>query len=113
MALIQTDFIRDLLRFISDAPTSFHTVHNICQILTSNGFTELPEQDHWDIKSDGTYFVRRNSSSLILLTLNGQGLESGLRMAGAHTDSPSLKIKPNPGQTNHSYLQLGVETYGG
>jgi len=34
-------------------------------------------------------------------------------MAGAHTDSPCLKVKPNPEIINNHYLQLGVEVYGG
>ena len=113
MSIIQADYIQDLLRFIGNAPTSFHAVHSICELLAKNGFTELLEQEHWNPEPNGAYFVRRNSSSLIIFTLNGQGLESGFRMAGAHTDSPSLKIKPNPRQINHSFLQLGVETYGG
>jgi len=32
---------------------------------------------------------------------------------GAHTDSPCLKVKPNPEIINNNYLQLGVEVYGG
>lgn len=34
-------------------------------------------------------------------------------MIGAHTDSPCLRIKPNPALNNHGYSQLGVEVYGG
>jgi aspartyl aminopeptidase len=34
-------------------------------------------------------------------------------MAGAHTDSPCLKIKPKPEFTSSGYVQLGVEVYGG
>jgi aspartyl aminopeptidase len=34
-------------------------------------------------------------------------------MAGAHTDSPCLKIKPEPELTQKGYFQLGVEVYGG
>jgi len=34
-------------------------------------------------------------------------------MAGAHTDSPCLKVKPNPEKVRHGYHQLGVEVYGG
>lgn len=61
----------------------------------------------------GKYFVRRNSSSLIVFTLGENELESGFRLAGAHTDSPSLKIKPSPDKVKNSYMQLGVEVYGG
>jgi aspartyl aminopeptidase len=39
--------------------------------------------------------------------------QQGLAMLGAHTDSPCLKVKPQPEITNNGYFQLGVETYGG
>ncbi|MEM6301103.1 MAG: M18 family aminopeptidase, partial [Pseudomonadota bacterium] len=39
--------------------------------------------------------------------------EGGLRMVGAHTDSPCLMVKPNPEQEAAGYQQLGVEVYGG
>ncbi len=34
-------------------------------------------------------------------------------MLGAHTDSPCLKLKPEPDIGSQGYLQLGVEVYGG
>jgi aspartyl aminopeptidase len=34
-------------------------------------------------------------------------------MAGAHTDSPCLRLKPRPELRRSGYLQLGVEVYGG
>lgn len=110
---IHTDYIQDLLTFIRTSPTSFHAVQNISELLTGNGFIELKEDESWQLEPAGAYFVRRNSSSMILFTLSRDAPDSGLRMAGAHTDSPSLKIKPKPLMVNHGYVQMGVETYGG
>jgi len=110
----QTAFINDLLSFIHSSPTAFHAAHNSTALLRKNGFTEIPEQDNWGNLSAGKYYICRNGSSLIAFILTGEPPDqSGMRMAGAHTDSPALKVKPKPAQVNHSLLQLGVETYGG
>jgi aspartyl aminopeptidase len=34
-------------------------------------------------------------------------------VAGAHTDSPTLRLKPDPSTGREGYAQLGVEVYGG
>jgi len=106
--------IRHLLHFLKDSPTAFHAVKTLCRLLEEKGFTELHENESWDTSVPGLYFIRRNGSSLILLSLADDNFAvTGLRMAGAHTDSPALKIKPKPDMVSHGLLQLGVETYGG
>ena len=61
----------------------------------------------------GRFYITRNDSSIIAFILNQPLSENGFRMVGAHTDSPCLKVKPNPVIINNRYLQLGVEVYGG
>lgn len=110
----QETFTNALLEFLGASPTPFHAVRHLRSLLARHGFSEIREQEEWGRLSPGRYLVRRNGSSLIALTLAGRSpIESGLRMAGAHTDSPCLKIKPTPGRFNHSLLQLGIEVYGG
>jgi aspartyl aminopeptidase len=110
----QQPFTSALLDFLGASPTPFHAVGNLGKLLGMHGFVEIRETDDWHHLPPGRYFIRRNDSSLIALVLTGiDPAETGLRMAGAHTDSPCLKIKPRPAQINHSLLQLGVETYGG
>jgi len=108
------DFVQGLLDFIQHSPTPFHAVQNMVELLEKAGFQPLLETDAWKIKSGtGRYFVIRNDSSIIAFTLQQDCVEHGIRMVGAHTDSPCLKVKPNPDMSKHGYLQLGVEVYGG
>jgi aspartyl aminopeptidase len=107
-------FNRGLLEFLGASPTPFHAVQGLARLLEAQGFTELREDDAWRLAPGARHFVRRNGSSLIAF-VRGEAApqQSGLRLVGAHTDSPCLKLKPRPELRRHGYLQLGVEVYGG
>jgi len=108
-----TDVIDGLLDFLRRSPTPFHAVANMATQLEAHGFQRLRESDRWDLRPEGRYYTVRNGSSLVAFWLPGDVVTDGIRMIGAHTDSPCLKIKPEPDITAHDYLQLGVEVYGG
>lgn len=108
-----SEFVDGLLDFIQASPTPFHAVEQMSSRLDDAGFQQLKESDTWQCSNPGKYYVIRNGSSVIAFTLGANLAEKGLRMVGAHTDSPCLKVKPNPEIIKESYLQLGVEVYGG
>ncbi len=103
------------LAFMQRAVSPFHAVKEMCDRLDEAGFSRLGEGEKWQIENGGSYYLTRNDSSLIAFRIGskGDGFEGGLRMAGAHTDSPCLMVKPNPERTSQGYQQLGVEVYGG
>ncbi|MBE9568884.1 MAG: M18 family aminopeptidase [Proteobacteria bacterium] len=111
------DFVNGLMAFIASSPTPFHAVRTMADILELHGYKQLQETDEWQLHdrepSGERFYVTRNDSSIIAFQLNQSLVENGLCMVGAHTDSPCLKVKPNPEIINNQYLQLGVEVYGG
>jgi len=108
------EFTNGLLDFINNSPTPFHAVKTMIEILEQSGFKRLDESDSWSVQEQGQgYYVTRNDSSIIAFRLNQSLVDNGIKMVGAHTDSPCLKVKPNPEIVNKQYLQLGVEVYGG
>lgn len=109
----ETEFTNGMFEFIQSSPTPYHAVSNMAETLDKNGFEQLFETDSWDMKNPGRYYVTRNDSSIVAFTLAADVANNGFRMVGAHTDSPCLKVKPNPEIIKQSYLQLGVEVYGG
>jgi aspartyl aminopeptidase len=106
-----SDFNQSLLNFLQASPTPFHATDRMANILLSAGYTELFEDQSWQLKEQAGYFIRRNDSSIIAIWLADKS--QALRLLGAHTDSPCLKVKPNANLTGKGYFQLGVEVYGG
>ncbi len=102
-----------LLSDIQNSPTPFHVVHRMSGLLLERGFKRLHERDNWG-ELGGSYFVTRNDTSIIAFQTTPQNIHSGgIHMVGAHTDSPCLRVKPNPVINKQGYLQLSVEVYGG
>ena len=110
----ESKFNRGMMDFIEMSPTPFHAVEQMTGILECSGFQRLFESDAWSLEKGQGYYVTRNDSSIIAFKLGKQELvDTGIRMVGAHTDSPCLKVKPQPEIANNGYFQLGVEVYGG
>lgn len=108
------NFNLELLQFLDSSPTPFHAVLEMSKLLMEAGYTELRESEDWDLVAGGKHFVIRNGSSLIAFTIGSQPVMStGLKMVGAHTDSPCLMVKPQPEIERQGFTQLGVEVYGG
>ena len=108
-------FNQGLLEFLQASPTPFHATATLARALGAAGFEALDERQPWRLRAGGRYYVTRNDSSLIAFTLPEEAalISGGLRILGAHTDSPALKIKPQPERVQNGYFQLGVEVYGG
>ena len=106
-------FNYDLMDFIAMSPTPFHAVEQIIYKLECAGYQRLYEADSWQLKDNQGYYVTRNDSSIIAFKMGEDVVSNGVQMVGAHTDSPCLKVKPEPDVFTKGYYQLGVEVYGG
>lgn len=103
-----------LIDFLKASPTPFHATASLAARLEAAGYQRLDERAPWQAQPGGRYYVTRNDSSLIAVQLGRRALpDGGLRLVGAHTDSPCLRVKPQPELPRQGYWQLGVEVYGG
>lgn len=73
----------------------FHAVNSIRTALSYAGFTEIREEDPWQIERGGKYVVTRNGSALMAFTIPEDGGHA-FRITASHGDSPSLKSKKIP-----------------
>jgi len=111
---MRAELTQGLIDFLKASPTPFHATATLAQRLDAAGYQALDERQPWQCQPGGRYYVIRNDSSIVAFKLGQRGpLEAGLRLVGAHTDSPCLRVKPQPELQRHGFLQLGVEVYGG
>ena len=106
----KNDFNEGLLGFLDVSPTPFHATLNMSMMFENAGFTKLVEEEKWELKEGSKYYVTRNDSSIIAFTYPKS---KNYTMVGSHTDSPNLKLKPNPVIKEHGVVKFGVEPYGG
>ena len=103
--MAETD-IQDLCAWLDASPTPFHVVDTASRRLEAAGFrlhAGLSDgiDDSGHMVQDGAIIAWR-------------GISTGpLRIIGAHTDSPNLRIQPRPDFRTSGWSQLGIEIYGG
>ncbi|QIB64470.1 M18 family aminopeptidase [Kineobactrum salinum] len=108
----QTQFNQRLLSFLEQATTPFHAVEQMVLQLEAAGFRPLSGAGN--LQAGQRYYLTRNDSSLLAFIIGSDAPPAtGMRMVGAHTDSPCLMVKPRPEKLRSGYFQLGVEVYGG
>ena len=105
-----------VLDFIRRSPSCFHVVENLKNELLEHDYEELREEQGWDLKPGGRYFVTRNGSSILsfrLPELSEGGIKSA-HIIASHSDSPTFKVKPSPEIcVNGNEIKLNIEKYGG
>jgi aspartyl aminopeptidase len=108
----ERDAVERMLRFIDASPSPFHACEAAAHLLDAAGFARVDERARWDASTGGRYLVR-GGSLVAWLTPDGHRPDAPFRIVGAHTDSPNLRIKPQPDTGRAGVRQLAVEVYGG
>lgn len=107
-------FAREVIEFVDDSPSAYHVIQNCTQILEENGFERLEPNKNWNLKQGGRYYIKKTNTTIIGFTIaNELNLEKGIKVFASHTDSPSIRIKPNPATITNNMLRLNTEVYGG
>lgn len=101
-----------LIEFIDASPSPFHACANAARRLDDAGFTRLDETAPWSADDVSAGYVVRGGS-LIAWRAGELSPETGIRLVGAHTDSPNLRVKLRPDRSRAGVRQIGVEVYGG
>jgi aspartyl aminopeptidase len=105
-------YVDDFGDFITASPSSYHAAEEVARRLEASGFDRLDERDEWPT-GPGRRVVVRDGAVIAWVQPDAAVPTTPFRILGAHTDSPSFKLKPNPTMVSAGMLQAGVEVYGG
>lgn len=105
--------IDDLAAFVTASPSSFHAAAEVARRLDAAGFTRQAEDEPFVDEPRGGYVVRDGAIVAWHIPTGVDAARAGFRIVGAHTDSPSLKLKPQPAAFSVGWQQAAVEVYGG
>lgn len=114
MSREEIGYAQELLDFIHDSPSEFHVISNSEKALAQKGFSKLDPRERWSLETGGKYYCTFNGSSLTAFVVGRERpSREGFRIITTHTDSPAIRIKPNPEMAvdNH-FLKLNAEVYG-
>ncbi|MDA1361181.1 M18 family aminopeptidase [Glycomyces luteolus] len=100
----------DLAAYIKASPTPYHACAEAGRRFEAAGFRRLDEADEWPVDIGGYYTVR--DGSIIAWRINDDEYDA-FRIFGAHTDTPTFKVKPRPDTGGAGWKQIAVEVYGG
>ncbi|MCU1501321.1 MAG: family aminopeptidase, partial [Ilumatobacteraceae bacterium] len=102
----------DLINYLDASPSPFHAADSAAQRLLAGGFEPMLLTNPWPDAPAAGFVVR--GGALVAWRRGTAALpHAPLRIVGAHTDSPCLRIKPRPDTGLLGWKQLGVEVYGG
>jgi len=93
------------------SPSPWHAVRTSASALEAAGFTAVDERASWAEVPDAGFVT--HGGALIAWRRPEASGPRPMRIVGAHTDSPGLRVKPHPDGARAGWRQLGVEIYGG
>jgi aspartyl aminopeptidase len=106
------DTALDLITFLDASPSPYHAAAEAWRRLIAAGFADVPPDGTWP-PGEGRYVSWDGGSLFAWVVPGGSAAHAPFRLLGAHTDSPTLRVKPRPDTGRAGVRQLGVEVYGG
>ena len=104
-------FNEDYKEFISTSKTERLCVKNAVKLAEANGFVDIKSVEKL-VAGDKVYATNKHKN-VALFVIGDKPIEKGLRVLGAHIDSPRLDVKQNPLYERNDFALLDTHYYGG
>jgi len=105
----------DYLDWLHRSPTPFHAVASCAALLDAAGFSERSTARPLKIApGDRFYAVHPDGKSLAAVVVGERApSDTGFAIVAAHTDSPDLRLRPNPLHQSAGTTQFTTQFHGG
>ncbi len=105
------DFNESYKDYISYGKTERLCVKKSIEIAEANGFKPLTSLT--SLNAGDKVYCENRDKNLVLFVIGTKDLEEGIRILGAHIDSPRLDLKQNPLYERDGFALLDTHYYGG
>ena len=105
------EFNEKYKHFISIGKTERQCVEEAQRIAQEHGFKDLSA--YQSLKSGDKVYVINKNKNIALFVIGDKPLTEGMRILGAHIDSPRIDIKQNPLYESEGFALLDTHYYGG
>ena len=105
------NFNEDYKKFISDCKTERLCVDRSVEIAKAHGFVDIKSVSK--LSTGDKVYATNKGKNIALFVIGEEPIEQGLRVLGAHIDSPRLDIKQNPLYESNDFALLDTHYYGG
>lgn len=108
-------FCEGYKKFISECKTERECTRRSIQMAEEHGYRNLKEiiAAKETIKSGDKVYTDNMGKAIVLFNIGKKPIEEGLKILGAHIDSPRLDVKQNPLYEDSDLVLMDTHYYGG
>lgn len=108
-------FCEGYKKFISECKTERECTRRSIQMAEEHGYRNLKEiiAAKETIKSGDRVYADNMGKAIVLFNIGKKPIEDGLKILGAHIDSPRLDVKQNPLYEDSDLVLMDTHYYGG
>jgi aspartyl aminopeptidase len=108
-------FCEGYKNFMSQCKTERECVNEVIKLAKAEGYKDIEEiiRNKGTLKSGDKVYANNKGKTVALFIIGNEPLENGLKILGAHIDSPRLDVKQNPIYEDSELVLLDTHYYGG
>ncbi|MCM1308201.1 MAG: aminopeptidase [Butyrivibrio sp.] len=109
------EFCEEYRRFLSECKTERECTERAVEMAEKNGYENLMDVivKNKTLKPGDKVYASNMGKAIVLFNIGTKPIEQGMKILGAHIDSPRLDVKQNPLYEDEELVLMDTHYYGG